>query len=148
MPFKAPSVTLFMSGSSTYSLLIRETTSVNTPMCLYVSSGDVLWPSMLPIRSRTVRQVDAATTINLKRLFITEKCSGRSLCSLYSAPRTGPSTNLGRPGRNFGDRLFPVHSVPEPGDVGRVVAAVPAVSCQVRVQAHDTALRVPKPAGK
>ena len=33
-PFKAPSVTLFMSGSSTYSLLMRLMTSVKTPMCL------------------------------------------------------------------------------------------------------------------
>ena len=31
---RAPSVTLFMSGSSTYSLLMRDTTSLNTPMCL------------------------------------------------------------------------------------------------------------------
>src|ERR1035438_3053112 len=34
MPLSAPRVTLFMSGSSTYSLLMRDTTSLNTPICL------------------------------------------------------------------------------------------------------------------
>src|ERR1017187_4969459 len=70
MPLRAPSVTLFISGSSTYSLLMPATTPRNTPMCLYVSSGDLLWPNTLPIRSRTVRHDDALTTKYLVRLLI------------------------------------------------------------------------------
>src|ERR1051325_5996049 len=71
IPFSAPSVTLFMSGSSTYSLLMWATTSLNTPMCLRVSSElDAPLPSPIPIRSRMVRHDDVLTTKYLMRLLI------------------------------------------------------------------------------
>src|SRR5271169_557355 len=69
-PFKAPSVTLFMSGSSTYSLLMRCSTSVYTPSCGYGRSVDALLPSTLPSTSSSRTHVEVVTTRYLIRLFI------------------------------------------------------------------------------
>src|SRR5580698_4014614 len=69
-PFKAPRVTLFMSGSSTYSLLMRCSTSVYTPSCGYGRSVDALLPSTLPNTSSSMTHVEVETTRYLIRLFI------------------------------------------------------------------------------
>src|SRR5579862_7483086 len=72
-PLRAPNVTLFISGSSTYSLLMWATTSLKTPMCLRVSSAlDAPLLRTLPTRRRTVRHVDVLTTKYLMRLLIGE----------------------------------------------------------------------------
>src|ERR1019366_8363488 len=138
MPLRAPSVTLFMSGSSTYSLLMRDTTSLNTPMCLYVSSGDALRPSTLPIRSRTVRHVEVLTTKYFVRLLI----------GFSTAPALEPLYCFDAPAAGSVLVLFPAVSLPQAGDVGRMVPPVPGVERQIGVQADQAELRMAERAGK
>src|ERR1700691_3721987 len=69
-PFNAPSVTFFMSGSSTYSLLMRCNTSVYTPSCGYGRSVEALLPRTPPKTSSTMTHAEVVTTRYLIRLFI------------------------------------------------------------------------------
>src|ERR1019366_9201858 len=138
MPLRAPSVTLFMSGSSTYSLLMRDTTSLNTPMCLSVSSGDLLWPSTLPIRSRTVRHEDALTTKYFVRLLI----------GFSTAPALQPLYRFDAPAEGLVLGLFPAVSLAQGGDMGGMVPPVPGVERQIGVQAYQTEFGMAERAGE
>src|SRR5271156_4868489 len=69
-PFRAPSVTLFMSGSSTYSLLMRCSTSVYTPSCGYGRSVEALRPRTPPKTSSTMTHAEVVNTRYLIRLLI------------------------------------------------------------------------------
>src|SRR6202050_2848955 len=93
-PFKAPSVTLFMSGSSTYSLLMRCSTSVYTPSWGYGRSVEALRPRTPPRTSSTMRHAEVVTTKYLIRLFIYFQMR-RETTNHYSARAPNDWTMLG-----------------------------------------------------
>src|SRR5207249_3048874 len=118
-------------------LLMWATTSLKTPMCLRVSSGDAGLPSTLPITSKRVRHVDALTTRNLVRLLI-----GVKTPEAYSH-YTATALFFGRAPPRFGSiGSFPRHPLPQVHDVRSVVFAVPGVGGKGGVQAHGAVFRV------
>src|SRR5688572_24127286 len=143
-PLSAPRVTLFISGSSTYSLLMCATTSLKTPMCLSVSSGEAGLPRTLPIRSKRVRHVDALTTKNLVRLLIRMKAPAGPTDIIQGWPYglDALTGDLGSPW------LMPAHAVTQIADVGGVVSAVPRVDADRAVQPADAVFGMVKFARK